>query len=116
MSTWETIDRALHKTYAKTHGYFWLPCPFPGCGRMFGGHECGSYTIRDKDQPSLGSMTCRAHDQFAQEMFNIRMPGASWWSSDGRLSYWGDPETDIRHHQQVSEFRQREAQNGTDKQ
>lgn len=23
--------------YAKTHGYFWLPCPI--CGNNFGGHE-----------------------------------------------------------------------------
>ena len=31
------IIRFLHKLYAWTFGYFWLPCPL--CGEMFGGHE-----------------------------------------------------------------------------
>lgn len=29
--------RAVHKWYAETFGYFWLPCPL--CGQDFGGHE-----------------------------------------------------------------------------
>lgn len=29
--------RLLHKRFAKTFGYFWIPCPL--CGNMFGGHE-----------------------------------------------------------------------------
>lgn len=29
--------RWFHKFYAKTFGYFWLPCPI--CGEYFGGHE-----------------------------------------------------------------------------
>jgi len=29
--------RLFNKIYAKTMGYFWIPCPL--CGRMFGGHE-----------------------------------------------------------------------------
>ena len=29
--------RDIHRTFAKTHGYFWLPCPL--CQREFGGHE-----------------------------------------------------------------------------
>ena len=31
--------RFLSKTYAKTFGYFWLPCPV--CKGHFGGHETG---------------------------------------------------------------------------
>jgi hypothetical protein len=30
-------SRAFHRTYARTMGYFWLPCPL--CGQEFGGHE-----------------------------------------------------------------------------
>jgi len=37
MSLPEKVDRWVHEKYAKTMGYFWLPCP--RCGRMFGGHE-----------------------------------------------------------------------------
>jgi hypothetical protein len=29
--------RSWHEWYAKTFGYFWLPCPL--CGEEFGGHE-----------------------------------------------------------------------------
>lgn len=29
--------RRAHHWYARTRGYFWLPCPL--CGREFGGHE-----------------------------------------------------------------------------
>lgn len=29
--------RRFNKWYAKTNGYFWLPCP--SCGKEFGGHE-----------------------------------------------------------------------------
>ena len=29
--------RFLHRIYARSFGYFWLPCPL--CGEMFGGHE-----------------------------------------------------------------------------
>jgi hypothetical protein len=33
------LPRIYHKLYAKSTGYFWLPCPL--CGREFGGHEWG---------------------------------------------------------------------------
>lgn len=29
--------RRVHRAYAETFGFFWLPCPL--CGREFGGHE-----------------------------------------------------------------------------
>lgn len=29
--------RPWHRFYARTHGYFWLPCPL--CGNNTGGHE-----------------------------------------------------------------------------
>ncbi len=32
-------QRLSAKVYAKSHGYFWLPCPL--CGMEFGGHEWG---------------------------------------------------------------------------
>jgi len=51
--------RKLAKLYADVFGYFWLPCPFPGCGEMFGGHEAGEYTYRDGNRSRL---TCKLHD------------------------------------------------------
>jgi hypothetical protein len=45
--------RWIHRLYANTHGYFWLPCPV--CGKMFGGHEKGG----DLDLGyGRGKMTC----------------------------------------------------------
>ncbi len=29
--------RWVHRLYAFTHGYYWVPCPM--CGKHFGGHE-----------------------------------------------------------------------------
>ena len=31
------LPRIVHRFYAWTLGYFWIPCPL--CGRYFGGHE-----------------------------------------------------------------------------
>jgi len=36
---WLQLPRWLHKAYANSCGYFWLPCP--RCDRKFGGHEKG---------------------------------------------------------------------------
>lgn len=33
--------RWVHRLYARTFGYFWLPCPL--CGRMSVGHEWRDY-------------------------------------------------------------------------
>jgi hypothetical protein len=57
------LPRNLAKAYANLNGYFWLRCPYPGCGRMFGGHEAGEYVMGYRDNPSLGSMCCRLHDE-----------------------------------------------------
>lgn len=47
------MPRFLHKLYAHTANYFWLPCP--RCGQMFGGHEsAGTDWILD----GKGRMTC----------------------------------------------------------
>lgn len=57
------MPRSVAKAYASLNGYFWLPCPYPGCGRMFGGHECGDYVMKYPDDPSAGKMCCRLHDE-----------------------------------------------------
>ena len=58
-----SLNRTLSKAYADVFGFFWLPCPFPGCGEMFGGHECGEYIYRDDiENPYRGRMTCKRHD------------------------------------------------------
>lgn len=36
---WLLLPRVLHKWYADTFGYFWIPCPL--CSELFGGHEWG---------------------------------------------------------------------------
>lgn len=47
--------RALHRAFATSHGYFWLPCPL--CGDPFGGHEAGD-TIPDPTDPPLYACIC----------------------------------------------------------
>jgi hypothetical protein len=85
--------------YATVNGYFWLPCKFPGCGRMFGGHEYGDYNIQDRDDTCLSTMTCDRHNQFAALMFQLRTGSReiNYWSSSGRLNYRGFPEEDIEY-------------------
>lgn len=39
--------RRLHKAFADSHGYFWLPCIL--CNQHFGGHEAGD-SIPDPTQ------------------------------------------------------------------
>jgi hypothetical protein len=64
MSLPEKLERWVHEKYARTMGYFWLPCP--RCGRMFGGHEepRGSFYEEaewEKCEKGVGcssSMTC----------------------------------------------------------
>lgn len=48
------MPRWIHKLYAYVMGYFWLPCPSPRCGEMFGGHEAGRVVWH-------GKMTCKRH-------------------------------------------------------
>jgi hypothetical protein len=47
--------RTVHKAFAATHGYFWIPCPL--CGQPFGGHEAGS-SIPDPTNPPLYVCIC----------------------------------------------------------
>lgn len=47
-------NRAAHRTFAQTCGFFWQPCPL--CGSEFGGHEWRDIdgkpaTIPDPDRP-----------------------------------------------------------------
>lgn len=59
--------RLFHRLYAGLLGYFWLPCPYPGCGRMFGGHETSRWTttvpVLGEDGTERAMVTCRKHDQ-----------------------------------------------------
>lgn len=56
--------RAHHEWYARTFGYFWLPCPL--CAVMFGGHEWLTdlprlrATIPSRDGLHLGEGICPA--------------------------------------------------------
>ena len=49
------MRRYFNMIYAKLFGYFWIACP--RCGRMFGGHECGTDTIWDTY--SSGRICCK---------------------------------------------------------
>lgn len=59
----------LKQFYAFLAGYFWLPCPFPGCGRYFGGFETGKYSV-PTDRPGVYKMTCKRHDHLEDERQN----------------------------------------------
>lgn len=55
---WPYEYRTLHQLYAKSHGYFWLPCVL--CALPFGGHEI-SDTIPDPTRgPGAGILICPA--------------------------------------------------------
>lgn len=58
-----SLSRKLNETYAYLNHYFWLPCPYPDCGRMFGGHEIGEYTMQYPDYPAMGKACCKLHDE-----------------------------------------------------
>lgn len=60
----------LKQFYAFIFGYFWLPCPFPGCGRWFGGFEFGEYGIPDPDRPGIHQGTCKRHNHLEVERRN----------------------------------------------
>lgn len=52
--------RWVHRWYARTFGYFWLPCPL--CGRDFGGHEWrdigGNISTIPTDEPGIVEGIC----------------------------------------------------------
>lgn len=51
------------RAYASFAGYFWLPCRWPGCGKMFGGFEAGTNRVPNLEG-GRGTfwMVCKAHD------------------------------------------------------
>jgi len=55
-------QRDVHEFYARTHRYFWLPCPL--CGEEFGGHEWQdidgkpSAIFREPEAPNKGTGIC----------------------------------------------------------
>jgi hypothetical protein len=50
------LPRIIHRIYAGTFGYFWLPCPI--CGENFGGHETRWRHGVLYTEPGKGWMTC----------------------------------------------------------
>jgi hypothetical protein len=69
------LPRFLHRWYAQTFGYFWLPCPL--CGRPFGGHEWGRTLERPAciiTGPGTGTGVCDGCDEVAREI-NWRTAG-----------------------------------------
>lgn len=66
------VDRTLNKWYAISKGYAWSACPFPECGRMYGGHERGRHRIKVSDDPVLYSGTCAHHDHLANPFLRTR--------------------------------------------
>lgn len=60
--------RLFHQAYAFLMGYFWLPCPFPGCNRMFGGHERSEYSL-PTDESGIYKMTCSKHNHLSQGQY-----------------------------------------------
>lgn len=54
----EPASRVRQEIYARSHGYFWLPCPI--CRKEFGGHEESGGQLWYPNSGPLGSakMTC----------------------------------------------------------
>lgn len=48
--------RPVHKAWAETHGYYWLPCVL--CGREHGGHEITDSIPDPIEGPGCGVMIC----------------------------------------------------------
>lgn len=62
------LPRHAAERLANRTGYFWLPCPFPGCDEMFAGFETGEYVLYDApERPTTGKMTCHKHDHIVRE-------------------------------------------------
>jgi hypothetical protein len=50
--------RSVHEDFAKTNGFYWLPCP--RCGKMTGGHEkLGDHVACRKGDGSAHSACCK---------------------------------------------------------
>ncbi|NKY58299.1 hypothetical protein [Nocardia flavorosea] len=56
-SLWPYLPRGIHERHAKSHGYFWLPCPL--CRRYYGGHEIVD-SIPHEDDSSSATTICPA--------------------------------------------------------
>lgn len=70
------LPRWMHKIYAKSMGYYWLPCPL--CGKYVGGHEFdfsknGALII----EPGEAWTTCSGCKEKA-ERINISKFGHRW--------------------------------------
>jgi hypothetical protein len=67
--------RLLHRLYAWLLGYYWLPCNYPGCGRMYGGHETSPWTttvfVMGDDGVMRDMLTCRKHDQLPHWLIQV---------------------------------------------
>lgn len=48
--------RWFHRLVAEVGGYFWIPCDV--CGRAFGGHESGDWTIPHPGAPWVRRLVC----------------------------------------------------------
>jgi hypothetical protein len=90
----EDAPRAWHAWYAKSAGYFWLPCPL--CCEEFGGHEWlpstpeFEATIPDPDEPKLstGSGICPACTRAGR--------GTDAWAASGLRYHLGNLPADLK--------------------
>lgn len=58
--------RWLNRIVARLFGFFWLDCP--GCGQMFGGHECfAGEAVGNPFGTSRGSALCPACTHYVRE-------------------------------------------------
>lgn len=78
------LPRWMHHAYAFLAGYFWIPCP--GCGRAFGGHETGEYTMHTAD-PCVQRILCREHDRDVAPGVTLQAGEHYYQSPDGSGTY-----------------------------
>lgn len=48
--------RRFHRWYARSHGYYWMPCVL--CGRPYGGHEAGGSIPDPTRESTYGRSIC----------------------------------------------------------
>lgn len=75
--------RALQRAYARTFGYFWLPCPV--CREPFGGHEWEDQNglpsrVPDPDGPHTSIGIC-PHCTRAGFGYPYDVAGEIWWAA-----------------------------------
>lgn len=85
--------RRFNKRYAKSHGYFWLPCPL--CGQHSGGHEWRRVDGRESSIPHPSGLPGMARG-ICPDCTKAGRGDAAWASAPDALRVAGLAPEDLR--------------------